>query len=500
MFGERIHQMLRARAQGGFERAAVDGDRFVNAIAGFGKPVDQTAAVAVERPRDRIGERAEALDDILAAPLQVERQRLAGLAQATARFFHLGGEKPDDGLARAGQLAGNMHAGLRQASDDLVALRGQAEQDALAGLAERGGDFLAFGAEGLRDAHTGVADGFRQLQRRRRERVGEIFVRAGHGAAHLLGVEHDRLALVREIVDQSADATLVIGVGAFERRDFGAYERFEFAGARERALDAVAHRSDLAADRLRQRDHLFGRDRLGLGETHGDLAHGARGQAHLLRSARDDGEQEEEGDGAHERESRHGGLDPRYVAREQHRAIGHGPGEPQAHPDERDHGGGDIGALGRAHLHGLQYLTDRTAVVVGRRRRRRDGASLRGLRLGDLGFGALGLVTLGLAALGVRAFRLRHLERRRRALASWSRAQFVDRDFRKLQWLVRAPRLGRGLRGLLDRAQVQGLFDRRQSCVGRIGGLGLGSHETPLVLATVAAGRIPPACETVNQL
>ena len=476
----------------------------MNAIAGFGKPVDQTAAVAVERPRDRIGERAEALDDILAAPLQVERQCLAGLAQAAARFFHLGGEKPDDGLAGAGQLAGDMHAGFRQPADDLVALRGQTEQDSLAGLAERGRDFLALGAEGLRDAHAGVADGFRQLQRRRRERVGEIFMRARHGAAHLLGVEHDGLALVREIVDQSTDAPLVVGVGAFERRDFGAHERLEFAGARERALDAVAHRGDLAADGLRERDDLLGGDRFRLGEPDGDLAHRTRGQAHFLGAPRDDGEQEEEGDGADERESRHGGLDPRYVARQQRRAIGHSPGEPQARPHERDHRRGDIRALRRAHLHGLQYLTDRTAIIVSRRRRRRDGTGL-ALDLGALGFSAFaiaapGLAALAFAALGLAVFGFRHLQRGRRAFAGLSRAQLVGRNLRKLQRLVRAPRLGRGLRGLLDRAQVQGLFDRRQSCVGRIGGLGLGSHETPLVLATVAAGRIPPACETVNQL
>ncbi|MCC0002278.1 MAG: hypothetical protein H6871_04490 [Methylobacteriaceae bacterium] len=91
-FGERIHQMLRTRAQGGFERAAVDGDRFVNAIAGFGKPVDQTAAVAVERPLIVSRRARRGADRVLAAPLQVERAKARWSRAGGRSFLPPGGE------------------------------------------------------------------------------------------------------------------------------------------------------------------------------------------------------------------------------------------------------------------------------------------------------------------------------------------------------------------------------------------------------------------------
>ena len=63
--------------------------------------------------------------------------------------------------------------------------------------------------------------------------------------ADLIGLADQRLALAGEILDQAADARLVVVVGALERADFLLHQRFEFAGAGERALDAVAHRRQL---------------------------------------------------------------------------------------------------------------------------------------------------------------------------------------------------------------------------------------------------------------
>ena len=70
------------------------------------------------------------------------------------------------------------------------------------------------------------------------------------GGADLLGLADQRVTLVGEILDQAADADFVVAVSAGKRRDFVLYQRFKFAGARQCALDAVAHSRDFAPDRL----------------------------------------------------------------------------------------------------------------------------------------------------------------------------------------------------------------------------------------------------------
>jgi hypothetical protein len=56
----------------------------------------------------------------------------------------------------------------------------------------------------------------------------------------------------------------VVAEWPLERRDFVGHEGFEFAGARDRALDAVAHGGDFAADRLTDGHHRVGGRALGL--------------------------------------------------------------------------------------------------------------------------------------------------------------------------------------------------------------------------------------------
>ena len=46
---------------------------------------------------------------------------------------------------------------------------------------------------------------------------------------------------MRDILQQRADAHFVVGIGALERGDFVGDQRFQFAGARDRPLDPVAH-------------------------------------------------------------------------------------------------------------------------------------------------------------------------------------------------------------------------------------------------------------------
>ena len=104
-------------------------------------------------------------------------------------------------------------------------------------------------------------------------------------------------------LEQIADADFVVVIGALERGDFVVDEGFEFGGARQRALDAVAHRRDFAADGLSDRDDLFARRGFRLRQTHGDFGHGLGDEAHVLRaanmcaSAKEDGDRHDDGRG-----------------------------------------------------------------------------------------------------------------------------------------------------------------------------------------------------------
>ena len=131
--------------------------------------------------------------------------------------------------------------------------------------------------------------------------VVEILRQPLMGAAdrefHPLGIADDGLALRHQLVDQRAQADFVVGIGALERRDLAAHDGLQFAGTRHGALDAVAHRGDLAADGLAQRQDRIGADDFGLGQAQRHLGHRPRDQPHLLGPAIERRQHEEEHDG-----------------------------------------------------------------------------------------------------------------------------------------------------------------------------------------------------------
>ncbi len=116
--------------------------------------------------------------------------------------------------------------------------------------------------------------------------VGEIEMHAGDGVADLFALGDEGVALVGEGLQQAADAHFVVVIGALQRGHFVGDERFKLSGTRKRALDAVAHRGDLAADRLADRDDRLARHLFRLGETHRDAGHRLRDQAQAPASAR----------------------------------------------------------------------------------------------------------------------------------------------------------------------------------------------------------------------
>ena len=124
----------------------------------------------------------------------------------------------------------------------------------------------------------------------------EAGVALGDRFADALGIGDHGFALAGQFLDQGAHARFIVGIGAFERGDLVVDHHFEFAGARQGALEAIAQRVDFAAHGLADRGDLLGRGGFGLGEADRGLGHGGRGVAQVLRAAdqRGDGEEAED--------------------------------------------------------------------------------------------------------------------------------------------------------------------------------------------------------------
>ena len=237
-------------------------------------------------------------------------------------------------------------------------------------VTERARDVLALLGERMGDAARGLVDLFGHQLADLRDVAAEIEMDAVDGLADLLGLSDQGVALLAEVLQERADAHLVVVVGVFERGHLVGDQRLELGGARERALDAVAHGGDLAADRLADRDDRFARHRLGLGEPHRDLGHRLGDQPQLLRAPRHVRKHVEEHDRREEDRGKRGEDRCAHAARAERRLqVGKiQPAEQDAgqHPDDGEHGGDKVGRAGRAALDRAQDLADRFPVVIGR--------------------------------------------------------------------------------------------------------------------------------------
>jgi hypothetical protein len=162
----------------------------------------------------------------------------------------------------------------------------------------------------------------------------------------------------------------VVGIGALERRDFVGDEGFEFAGARDRAFDAVAHGRDFAADRLADGHHGVAGRAFRLGEADGDLRHRLRDHSQFLAAP---------GEAREEIEQQHGCEKQRHEAGQRQcaaAALAHeglqrgkeadGQKSGADDPHAREQSGERIDVAGRASLlDRLQDLADRLAIVIG---------------------------------------------------------------------------------------------------------------------------------------
>ena len=246
---DRVREFLRAA-----DHHVDHGERFLREIVGH----------AVEPRRHHVfqaaGDLGEFLADMVGLEIEAGGKLVTGRRERTRGLFAGAFQAHDQVFAAHAQLLDHIVADLPERHRDVLALLGERVGDAFGRLVDLLADEIADGRQILRQIDVHVVD----------------------GGAHLFGLADQRVALVGEILQQAADAHLVVAVGAFERRHFVAHHRFEFARPRQRPLDAVAHGGDFAADRLSDRDDRFTRDAFRLGKTHGDLRHRLRDQPQLL--------------------------------------------------------------------------------------------------------------------------------------------------------------------------------------------------------------------------
>ncbi len=445
----------------------------------------ERVARLVARGEDTGGELVAGLvdlvDEVARAQLELEQQRVGGVLQRVVDLLGAVGDAVDDGgravlefrgdavdalvqhlvdavgeidelvvdvagleVEAGGQPLGGVEHGARglggcflEAVEQVAAALAEREDHVVAGVRERAGDvgaaFFQRAGDALGDFVDARGDGVGD----QRDVVAQVDLHAGNGAAHLLGLADQVVALMGDVLQQRADAHFVVGIGALERCDFVGNQRFEFAGARDRALDAVAHGGDFAADRLSDGDHGIAGRALRLGEADRDLRHRLRDHAHFLAAPGEAGEEVEQ---QHRRKEQRG-----KAAEHQHAAAladrglqraDEAGGEQRAagEPDAGENGGERIDAAGRAALlQRLQQLTDGLAVVIGgaaRHARLFDRIEHRTIGGAGAGFvGGLGIGRLGIGRRGGRHHRRgrRHIEvDGRRAVAARLRMRLAD--------------------------------------------------------------------------
>ena len=272
-------------------------------------------------------------------------------------------------LARSRQRARGLFAGVFEANDQIFATPAQLLDHIVADLPERHRDVLALLGKRMGDAFGSLVDLLADEIADGRQVLRQIDMHIVDGRTHLFGLPHQRVALVRQILQQSADPDLVVAVGALERGHLVAHHCFEFARPRQRPLDAVAHGRDFTADRLSDGDDRFACNTLWFGKPHGDLRHRLRDQPQLLGAPGHVRHTEEENNRQQccraepdqDRQRRVIGAERGADVAQ----IGPGKRETADDPGAGEYRGDEIGGAGRAVLQRAQYLADRLLIVVG---------------------------------------------------------------------------------------------------------------------------------------
>ena len=264
-------------------------------VAGLVDLADEVAAAQLELEQERVGgilqgvvdllgAIGDAVDDGGGALLEIAGDAVDALVQHLVDavgeidelVMHVAGLEVEAGGQALGGVehgAGGLGAGFLEAVEQVAAALAEREDHVVAGIGERRGDMGAALFQRAGDAFRDFVDARGDRVRDQCDVVAEVDLHAGNGAADLLGLADQVVALMGDVLEQGADAHFVVAIGALERCDFVGNEGFEFAGARDRALDAVAHRGDFAADRLADRHHGVAGRTLRLRIADRDLGH-----------------------------------------------------------------------------------------------------------------------------------------------------------------------------------------------------------------------------------
>ncbi len=364
------HQRIAAVLERGVHFLDAAGDGVGEPVAGLDHEVGHLLRAIAHQVEDGRGLLREALGH----PVETHRHHVLEVGRDLGELVAdvVGLEIQGRGQAVAGgrdRFRGVL-AGAFEAVEQVAAALAQGLDHGVAGVPERARDVLALFRERVGDPARRLVDLLGHELADLGNVVAEIEVHAVDRIADLPRLAHQGVALAAEILEQRADAHLVVVVGMLEGGDLVRHQRLQLGSARERALDAVSHGGDLASDRLPHGDDRFARHRLRLGQPHGDLGHGLRDEPQFLRAPRHVGEHEEEDDRREEDREQHaehrrgqsagaeGGLQLRKIH----------PAEPEAaeHPHHRKDGRDDVGRACGAALEGAQDLTDGFAIVVGR--------------------------------------------------------------------------------------------------------------------------------------
>ena len=303
-FGELVADVFQLRHHIAAAQTEIKNDRFARGLErvvhlvgaqrdGLGdsaRGVDQPARHRLGAVRNRLGELARADFDGVQHRGALLREAVHDLIEARGqRLVQVGGDREQllveaigfevetrcQPVARRIDRMSSVVAGAFEPVQEIGAALAKLLDHGAASRAERDRNVLTVFGERAGDALRRLVDALRDQLAHRRDVVRQVEVHIGNGVADLLGLTDQGLALLREAVEQMADTHLVIIVRAFQRSDLVVDEGFEFGCPSQRAFDAVAHRSDFAADRLADRnDGIAGND-FRFGETQRRFSHGA---------------------------------------------------------------------------------------------------------------------------------------------------------------------------------------------------------------------------------
>ena len=233
----------------------------------------QMHAAGVDGVRETPARRLDLLGSIEAARVNAGGQGITRRFQRLVNLCDALEQCAGGALARVIDAAGHVLPGAGKPVHDFAAARGQLVQHVVTGPAQGDGDFLAFAAQRGGDPVARLADPLGQPHANRLKLARQAVMGCADGTADAVRIADNRLTLARQLVNQRADAALIVAVGALQVRDLAAHHRLKLAGACQRPLNAIAHGGNLAPDGLGQRQNLVAGNCLRLNQADRHLAH-----------------------------------------------------------------------------------------------------------------------------------------------------------------------------------------------------------------------------------